>query len=186
MIDAHDPGGKSKLPMLPGVRGDAEFSECGRYRHWLIRDWGFRQFSDGREPFALWIGMNPSTASAGVDDPTIRKEVGFTERGLGLFCYVKVNVMDYRSTSPAGLRAPGVAPCSDANRPGILEVAGRASLIVVCFGKLHKSLRRYGDSVLADLKGKDLWCLGTNGDGSPKHPLYLANDTKFVRYGGKP
>jgi hypothetical protein len=177
----HDPGGKSKLPMLSGVRGDAEFSACGRYRRWLVRDWGLRQHTDGRERYALWIGMNPSTAAANIDDPTIRREMGFTARE-GLFCYLKVNVMDYRSTSPKGLLAPGVAPCSDKNRAMIRDLASRATLVVVCFGKLHKTLRCYGDAVVGDLKGLDLWCLGKNENGSPRHPLYLAADTELERY----
>jgi hypothetical protein len=95
----HDPKGKVRLTLQPGVDGSAEFSECGRYRHWLKREWGFRRFTDGREPYALWIGMNPSTAEANVDDPTIRREMGFTRR-MGLDCYAKVNIMDYRATFP--------------------------------------------------------------------------------------
>ena len=71
----HDPGGSRRFAMLPGVDGKAEFSPCGQYRYWLSRDWGFRRFSGGREPFVLWIGMNPSTAEAEVDDPTIRREI---------------------------------------------------------------------------------------------------------------
>lgn len=167
--------------MIAGVDGDAGFSECGRYRHWLSRDWGFRRFSDGREPYALWIGMNPSTAEAAVDDPTIRKEMVFTRR-LGLDRYLKFNVMDYRATDPSRLRDPGVAPCSDQNRANIKEAAERAATIIICWGKLHKSLRRYADHVLIDLGGKKLWCLGKNGDGSPKHPLYLAHETKLELY----
>jgi len=178
---AHDPGGKTRLALLPGVTGDAEFSECGRFRYWLSREWGLRQFSDGREPYALFIGMNPSTAEANVDDPTIRREIALTHR-LGLERYIKTNVMDYRATSPKMLLAPGVQPCSDANRPTIRRLAERAGTIIICHGRLHKKLRRYGELVLADLRGRDLWCLGCNDDGSPKHPLYLAADTPLVRY----
>lgn len=180
-LRGHDPGGKTRLAMIAGVDGDAYFSECGRFRIWLSRDWGFRRHSDGREPYALWIGMNPSTAEAEIDDPTVRKEMGFTRR-LGLDRYVKVNVMDYRATSPKALLAPGVQPCSDANRPAIRWLAERAATIIVCHGRLHKKLRRYGELVMADLRGKPLWCLGKNDDGSPKHPLYLAADTPLVPY----
>jgi hypothetical protein len=181
-MEGHDPGGKTRLHMLPGVSGDAEFSKCGRYRHWLVRDWrgGGRRFSLD-DSFALWIGMNPSTAEANIDDPTIRKEMVFTQREK-LYCYVKVNVMDFRSTSPDWLRSPGIVPCSDVNRGMIGLFADRAAKIIVCFGRLHRSLRQYGEAVLDDLKDKELWCLGTNNDGSPKHPLYLSNDTPLVPY----
>ena len=176
-IQAARPGSR----MIEGVTGDAAFSEDGRFRYWLSREWGFRQFSDGREPFALFIGMNPSTAEADVDDPTVRKEMGLTRR-LGLDRYVKVNVMDYRATSPKALLMPGVTPCSDANRPAIRHFAERASTIIMCYGKLHKKLRRYGMLVEMDLRGYKLWCLGRNDDGSPKHPLYLKSDTELVVY----
>lgn len=180
-IEAHDPGGKTRLAMIPGVDGDAAFSECGRYRYWLSRDWGFRRHSDGREPYALFIGMNPSAAEADVDDPTVRKEMGFTRR-LKLDRYVKVNVMDYRATSPKSLLLAGVQPCSDKNREVIRGLADRAATIILCHGRLHKKLRRYGDAVTLDLRDKPLWCFGKNNDGSPKHPLYLAADTPLVPY----
>jgi hypothetical protein len=34
----HDPGGKVKTALPLGLRGDAEFSPCQRYR-WLLRRW---------------------------------------------------------------------------------------------------------------------------------------------------
>src|SRR6185312_8798021 len=168
MAVAHDPGGKVRLPLLEGVSGRAEFSECGRYRYWLVREWGFRQYTDGREPFVLWIGANPSTAEAAIDDPTIRKEIGFTRR-LKYDQYVKANVMDYRATYPMDLRLRGVAPCSDKNLSAITFLADKAAIIVCCWGAIHKSLRHHADDVLAALKGRELWCLGRNHDGSPRH-----------------
>ncbi len=180
-VSTHNVGGKTRLVMLPGVIGDAAFSECGRFRHWLSRDWRSKSVADDREPYALFVGMNPSTAEANIDDPTVRKEMAITER-LGFYRYIKTNVMDYRATSPKALLAAGVQPCSDLNRQTIRRLAERASTIILCHGRLHKKLRRYGDAVLSDLRGYKLWCLGRNDDGSPKHPLYLAGNTPLELY----
>lgn len=175
----HDPGGKVRLAMLPGTRGNAGFSECGRYRHWLSRNW---QPPGEMPPKALlFIGMNPSTAEADVDDPTIRREIEFSKR-FGASAYVKVNVMDYRATSPKQLLAQGVNPCSDENREVIRRAAESAAKIIVCWGKLHRPLRRYADNTLGILRGRELWCLGKNADGSPRHPLYLPGATPLEKF----
>lgn len=164
---------------LSKIDGAAEFSPCGKYRYWLSRDWGLRRFSDGREPYALWVGMNPSTATATEDDPTIRREMAYTRR-LRLGRYVKVNVMDYRATNPRELLL--VDPRSDQNLECIKGAARFATSIVVCYGRLPKRLAHYAEEALTALNGKFLYCLGTNADGSPKHPLYLRGDAEFVRY----
>src|SRR5215210_5073106 len=65
---------KILLPLEPGVRGSAVFSECGNYRRLLTRYWG----DDEDAPFALWIGMNPSMADAAADDPTTQRECRMT------------------------------------------------------------------------------------------------------------
>ncbi len=166
---------------LSQITGDAEFSPCGKYRYWLLRDWGLRRFSDGRGAYALWIGMNPSTATATEDDPTIRREMAYTRR-LGLDRYVKVNVMDYRATNPKDLLAEGVVPCSDYNPECIRVAAIKAAAIVICHGKLPPRFLVYSDQAVAQLGGKPVLCLGLNQDGSPKHPLYLRGDAAFVAY----
>jgi hypothetical protein len=176
---AHDPGGKVKLALQEGVTGDAEFSECGRYRHWLSRYWGAHQYS-----YALWIGMNPSTAEANVDDPTIRREINFT-RSWGLAGYMKCNVMNYRSTSPKRLLEAGVEPSSPQNIPTILRLAEHADRIIVCYGVLPLCLQAYAEDVVAllDGAGHEPWCLGLSRDGRfPKHPLYLKGDSQLVPF----
>lgn len=174
----HDPGGKTRLQMLPGVRGWAKFSDCERYRHSLAREWGPGQY-------VLWIGMNPSTATEKVDDPTIRREIYFTQRE-GYNSYRKANVMDYRATDPKELfRLPaGVWRCSQENLPAISELANEAALVVAAWGTLPNPLRAYAKQVvllMKNLKVK-LWCLGTTQDGSPRHPLYVKSDTRLIRW----
>lgn len=173
----HDPGGKTRLPMIPGVDGKAEFSECGRYRYWLSRNWCMRRFSDGRSPYALWIGMNPSTAEANVDDPTIRREMAFT-KAMFIDVYVKCNVMDYRATLPKTLLS--VAPRSDKNIECIVGMAKDARIVIAAWGALPRSLRRYADDVVSALRGTPLYCMGKTANGSPRHPLYLPGNAQCV------
>jgi len=175
----YDPSSKVLLPLEPGVSGSAEFSECGGYRRLLTRRWG----DDEDAPYALCIGMNPSLADAASDDPTTHRECRMT-RSWGEKAYVKANVMDYRATHPDDLLAPEVVPSSPDNLPTILSAAERATRIVMCYGVLPKSLKGYAETVVDALRsaGHELWCLGRNGDGSPKHPLYLRSDTPLERF----
>jgi hypothetical protein len=177
----HDPGGKVRLPLMPGVKGDARFSADGRYRQ-LMRRWTGDDFP---ERYVLFIGMNPSTADATVNDPTCAREWTFTRRE-GYSAMVKANVGDYRATNPKALLVPGVVAVSDDNLPTIRQAAAGAALVVLCHGKLNKALAPAGRELVAALKadGVELWCFGTNGDGSPKHPLYLRTDTPLVRFEG--
>jgi hypothetical protein len=174
MTAPHDPGGKVRLKLQDGVRGSAMFSDCGRYRYCLRRDWG-----EVGAPFVLWVAMNPSTAEADVDDPTIRKEMHYT-RQMGLTSFVKVNVMDLRATDPRRLLT--MNPRSDLNVPFIAEMAGKADRIICAWGALKPPLRRYADDVVMALRGHQLWCMGKTASGAPRHPLYLPNSAECVRW----
>lgn len=172
--DLHDPGGKVRLALMPGVQGDAIFSPDGRYRQ-LMRRWIGDGFPDR---YILFIGMNPSTADAAVNDPTCAREWSFTQRE-GFQAMVKANVGDYRATDPKMLLVPGVEASSPDNLPAIRQVAAGAERVILCHGKLNKALAPAGKALVEALKadGLELWCFGTNADGSPKHPLYLRGDT---------
>lgn len=175
----HDPGGKIKLALPDGMWGSAVFSECGRYLHLLTRGWRAPPESIG----VVWIGMNPSTADEDFDDPTVRREAGFTKR-LGFTSFAKVNVMDYRATDPKRLLSASVVPCSDKNMRTILRICGGAGIVVAAWSALPKGLRRYARQVEDALwrEGYVLSCLGCTKDGSPRHPLYLRKDTELLRY----
>ena len=180
-VDAHDPGGKVRLPLMAGVSGDATFSTDGKYRQ-LMRRWTGPAFGDR---YILFIGMNPSTADATVNDPTCAREWTFAQRE-GYSAMAKANVGDYRATDPKMLLVPGVHAVSDANLPVIRAVAAKADMVVLCHGKLNKALAPAGKALVQALEadGIELWCFGTNADGSPKHPLYLRLDTPLTRFEG--
>lgn len=176
---AHDPGGKVRLRLGEGVRGDVVMSADQRYRQ-VMRRWLGDRFP---ERYILFIGMNPSTADATVDDPTCAREWSFARRE-GFSGMVKCNVGDYRATDPKMLVAPGVVAVSPDNIPAIIDAARGAGRVVLCHGKLNKALAPAGKELVAALRneGVTLWCFGTNADGSPKHPLYMRADTPLIPY----
>lgn len=72
---------------------DAVISDCGQYRYLLSRDW-----ESGLQRL-VFIGLNPSTADAEIDDPTIRRLIGFSKAwGYGGFDIV--NLFALRSKDP--------------------------------------------------------------------------------------
>ena len=172
---AHDPGGKVRLRLPDGVIGGARFSECGRYRQALTRDWTPK----GAEPrTVLFIGMNPSVADGSASDPTCHRELMFAQ-GWGFTRYLKGNVLDWRATSPKDIPHNTATACSAENIPALIEMAQEAELVVLAYGKLHERFAEVVREVLkaVEATGRPLKCLGLNKDGSAKHPLYLRKDT---------
>ncbi|MDA3856847.1 MAG: DUF1643 domain-containing protein [Roseovarius sp.] len=178
----HDPGGKVRLRLPDGVIGGAAYSECGRYRQMLSRDWT----PEGDAPrTVLFVGMNPSVASAEVSDPTCHRELSFA-RDWGFTRYLKGNVLDWRATSPKDIPRDPAEACSALNIPTLVDMAQEAEVVVLAYGKLHA---RYQPVVRDALRaiaasGRPLKCLGLNKDGSAKHPLYLRKDTPLRDYPG--
>lgn len=164
-------------------QGGADLSECERYRYRLWRDgWSESDTS------CLFVMLNPSTADAMTDDPTIRKCVGFCQRwGYGrLFV---CNLFAFRSTKPAGLC--GVAdPKGPENDGWVHAEVEAADRVVLAWGSHHEvrhlvarrvfELRR----TLERYPGKTV-TLGRCKDGNPRHPLMLpyASPLETVRTG---
>ena len=194
MPPQHDPGGKVRISIGPSVQGWARMSECSKYRYELGRYWGpaaarmqaaeKQAYDFLLEPYALWIGMNPSTADALSDDPTVLRERLYTDRMLALRCMVKCNVMDYRSTDPINLLMPGVVPCSQENLEVIIERARSAERVILAYGALHKRFQQYAAQIVGALRdeGVELWCMGLTKYGHPRHPLYMKQDVPLRRF----
>ena len=105
--------GEAQGVEVEGALGTADFGDNGRYRYSLTRQWGDRGISgDG----LLWVMLNPSTATADRNDPTLRKIIGFTKR-LGNKRLRVVNLYGLVATKPADLyRAEDpVGPENDAH-----------------------------------------------------------------------
>lgn len=182
----HNPGGKVKLRLADGVGGDALFwGENDCYRPMLTRKWVNLFTAGTRLPnnFVLWIGMNPSVADANVDDPTMNKVIDFSME-WGFDGLAMMNVCDYRATSPVKLLEPGIVPRSKGNLALIRDTAKQAAKIVAAWGNLDRRFVHFAVDVEDALRrdGHEMWCLGLNKAGSPKHPLYVRGDTPLIRF----
>lgn len=187
-VAAHDPGGKVRIKLDDSVAGSAFMHGPGDcYRTWLSRVWGRRPSRHEFLPahFVLWIGLNPSTADARHNDPTIGREMDFSME-WDCDALVKCNIADYRATHPEDLLKPGVDPCSRINLPLIRDIAKHADKIVVGWGAMAKvqSLTHLAVNVESALRadGHKLWCFGLTKNGSPKHPLYVLGGTPLVEF----
>lgn len=159
----------------------AIISECGTYRYRLERS-SERDFwlpKMGR--IVNFIMLNPSTADAIKDDPTIRRCKRFA-RDWGFDTLIVTNLFAFRATDPQELRfTPD--PVGPDNDKHILEVARHAHLIVYAWGK-EGGYRGRGDEVRAMLRGTPgvapASLIKTTKDGLPCHPLYLEANRKPI------
>ncbi|TPI15715.1 DUF1643 domain-containing protein [Mesorhizobium sp. B4-1-3] len=158
----------------------AIFSECGGYRYRLDRHIG-----DG-PPIGFML-HNPSTAGATDDDATSRRGIGFA-RDLGYGRLIFINPWARVATKPRDLWSAEdpIGPENDTYiRSAVAEVSSSGGIIVAAWGRVSPpaALRRAARARIESLvqmierEGGQLYALGVNLDGSPKHPLYVKGDT---------
>lgn len=157
--------GESQIAHPTPPPGGAVFSPCGRYRYRLWRRW-----APGGECI-LWVMLNPSTACATEDDPTIRRCVGFA-KAWGAHAMEVVNLFAWRATDPRELVRPE-DPVGPANDEHILLASARASRTIVAWGADPFAVRR-AKAVLERLSAPQ--ALALTKSGAPRHPLYLRRD----------
>jgi hypothetical protein len=153
----------------------AAISECGLYRYTLRRPC---EVLHPERSTAAFVMLNPSTADASLDDPTIRRCRGFA-RAWGCNGLTVMNLYALRSTDPAALwkAADPVGPEND----GYLRQIAREYGDVVCaWGSNAKPDRVAAFLRIMDGASARLWCLGMTKDGSPRHPLYVRGDQPLV------
>ncbi len=148
------------------VNQGAAVSACGQYRYSLWRIW------DKAKPLILFIGLNPSTADADRDDPTIRRCKGFAS-ALGYGGFYMGNLFAYRATKPADMKAcPN--PVGRYTDEWLKTADSLCQMVIFVWGTQGSHLGR--DKEVIGLF-PNAYCLGQNEDGSPKHPLYLHKRT---------
>lgn len=145
----------------------ATLSADGRYRYTLTRIWRVDY------PLLVVCMLNPSTADAYVDDPTIQRltQIGWDWGFGGLLV---VNLYAFRSSSPAAMLATPdpVGPANEAAISESLHYAGMTSgVALVAWGNNAHPNRVEAFTRWAGARLVRLVCLGTTQSGAPKHPM---------------
>lgn len=161
--------GPEPTPPPPTILGSAILSDCERYRYLLGREW-----ADG--PTAVFVMLNPSTADALHDDPTIRRCIGYAQ-AWDCGALMVANLYAWRATDPDDLWTADdpVGPENDAHLYAAAHIAAESGgPLVGAWGANAKADRI---AAVLNLPGMDrLTALAVTKAGQPRHPLYLKAD----------
>lgn len=145
----------------------ALYSVCERYRYALTRTW------DETGKRALFVMLNPSTATEVQNDPTVER-CERRARTLGFGSFRVTNIFAWRDTDPRNMRA-APEPIGLHNDATLLDGAAWADQIITAWGAHgeHLDRGRTVEKLLRDTQ-LPLFHLGLTKAGHPKHPLYIA------------
>ena len=147
--------------------------ETGDYRYKLSRIWN----SD--EPMVMFIMLNPSTADANVDDPTIRRCIGFA-KSWGYGGLWVGNLFALRSPHTEDLLLAD-DPVGSQNNAALNSMADCSDLVVAAWGAFAAKFPAR-EAQVREMFGPRLYCLATTKGGHPQHPLYLKGDLTPIVY----
>lgn len=152
----------------------AIISPCKKYRYLLSRSW-----AEGNEQTktVTFVMLNPSTADAKEDDPTITRCIGFA-KSWGYNRLNVVNLYAYRATKPSSLWAASY-PEGGLNQKFLENAEKNSNLIILAWGN-HGSRNGRGNEV-AKIFSRP-YVLELTKHGQPRHPLYMPLLTKPVPY----
>lgn len=156
----------------------------GIYRYDLQRRWRV----DG--PLLTFVMLNPSTADASSDDPTIRRCIGFAKRD-GFAGIRVVNLFAFRATDPDVLLHLEDDVRTGPRNVAAIEAAIDAAVadrapVVAAWGSWWRDhakpgrMTRPNVEAMARAKVWNLSCLGVTKDGEPRHPLFVRRDAPLV------
>lgn len=144
------------------MRKTATISQCGFYRYSLARQWA------AGNAIATFIMLNPSTADAEKDDPTIRRCIAFA-RTWGCDGLRVLNLFALRTPSPKEMMAAN-DPIGPDNIDAFRSILSDDGPVVCAWGN-HGSFMNQAEHVLGWIEHLNPKCLGLTNSGQPKHPL---------------
>ncbi len=152
----------------------AIISACGQYRYQLTRA---PQQSYPTSGTALFIMLNPSTADASLDDPTIRRCRGFA-KSWDCNGIVVANLYALRATNPGELWKHA-DPVGEENDWHLAALIREHETIVCAWGANAKPDRVDTLRKMFHRMSRPM-CLGTTNAGAPRHPLYIRGDQPLI------
>ena len=160
-------------------RATATLSDCGRYRYLLERHWG-------NGSACLFVGLNPSIATAETDDATTRK-CAVLAKTWGFAGMTMANLFAVRCRYPQILSTHR-DPVGPENDRFLAHTIQQAQSVIAMWG--NHGLKSYGLLTRRDkhvLSLRDDWqCVGITKQGAPRHPLYVGANSRLFSYPGLP
>lgn len=163
----------------------AVISNCGKYRYVLTRTWG-----NGIRNKAVFIMLNPSTADAEKDDPTIRRCIGMA-KSMNCVGIKVVNLFAVRATSPVDMKKAS-DPVGEKNHEyverALFAIDADPRLLkgpIICAWGVHGGYMDQDETMMGWIDWRNPYCLGRTKAGFPRHPLYVRNDFILMPYEGR-
>lgn len=148
------------------MRKDAKISLCGKYRYTLSRIW---DEPSNAYPILVFIGLNPSIADADINDPTIRRCIGFA-KNWGYSGMIMLNLFAYRATDPKDMDK-AKDKIGENNDKILTDIALDSNYdVIFCWGQFPQYQWRINQVKKIFPNGKPI---ALSKKGFPRHPLYL-------------
>lgn len=153
----------------------ASISPCEQYRYTLSRFW------DLSKPVLAYVMLNPSTADAMEDDPTIGSCVRIADYN-GFGGITVLNLFAFRAIDCKQLRT-AADPVGPENNEYIRSITQERRVVVLAWGsrqKIRTPRLMFRPSVVKTIlreNGVELKFLRTTKGGDPEHPLFIPRST---------
>ena len=145
----------------------ARFSNDKKHRYKLSRHW------DLNKPQILYIMLNPSIGNESIDDPTIRRLLNFTKK-FDYGGFFVGNLFTYITPNPKTLDTS--IGLTNKNLNVLTNLVSKADVVVYAWGNSIEEPNEFKKFISNPM------CFDKNLNGTPKHPLYLHSNSKFIKF----
>ena len=145
----------------------ARFSNDKKHRYKLSRHW------DLNKPQILYIMLNPSIGNEIIDDPTIRRLLSFTKK-FDYGGFFVGNLFTYITPNPKTLDTS--IGLTNKNLNVLTNLVSKADVVVYAWGNSIEEPNEFKKFISNPM------CFEKNLNGTPKHPLYLHSNSKFIKF----